>query len=63
MLWWRSFSIRKQRLICFLSTADISFEAGQVVKMLRFDQDVVAGMYPLKMILWDEAAVGAGSGG
>jgi hypothetical protein len=36
--------------------ADISFGAGQVLRMLRFDQDVVAGMYPLKMILWDNAA-------
>jgi hypothetical protein len=38
--------------------ADISFETGQVLRMLRFDQDVVAGMYPLKMILWDDAAIG-----
>jgi hypothetical protein len=37
--------------------ADISFEAVQVLRMLRFGQDVVAGMYPLKMILWDDAAV------
>ena len=37
--------------------ADISFEARQVLRMLRFDQDVVAGMYPLKMILWDDAAI------
>lgn len=37
--------------------ADISFEAGQVLRMLRFNQDVVAGIYPLKTILWDDAAV------
>jgi hypothetical protein len=37
--------------------ADISFDAGHVLRMLRFDQDVVAGMYPLKMILWDDAAI------
>jgi hypothetical protein len=38
--------------------ADIAFEAGHVLRMLRFDQDVVGGMYPLKMILWDDAAIG-----
>lgn len=43
--------------------ADISFDAGQVVRMLTFDEDVVAGMYPLKMILWDEAAVGRARSG
>lgn len=43
--------------------ADIAFEVEQVMRMLRFDQDVVAGMYPLKMIHWDAAAHGrAGSG-
>jgi len=38
--------------------ADIAFEVEQVVRMLRFDRDVVAGMYPLKMIRWDAAARG-----
>lgn len=37
--------------------ADIAFEAAQIVRMLRFGQDVVAGVYPLKMICWDEAAM------
>lgn len=36
--------------------ADIAFDAAQIVRMIRFGQDVVAGIYPLKMILWDEAA-------
>jgi len=43
--------------------ADIAFEVAQVVRMLRFDQDVVAGMYPLKMIHWDAQAISrAGAG-
>ncbi len=43
--------------------ADIAFEVEQVVRMLRFDVDVVAGMYPLKMIHWDaEAAERARTG-
>jgi hypothetical protein len=37
--------------------ADIGFEPQQILRMLAFDQDVVAGMYPLKDITWDEAAV------
>lgn len=36
--------------------ADIAFEPAQVLRMLDFNQDVVAGVYPLKMIHWDEAA-------
>jgi hypothetical protein len=36
--------------------ADIAFEVDQVVRMLRFNRDVVAGMYPLKMIHWDADA-------
>jgi hypothetical protein len=36
--------------------ADIAFNPDQVVRMLRFNVDVVAGMYPLKMIHWDAAA-------
>lgn len=38
--------------------ADIGFTADQVGRMLRFDRDVVAGMYPLKIVHYD-AAVGA----
>lgn len=33
--------------------ADIGFELRQVIRMLEFDQDVVAGMYPLKAIDWE----------
>ncbi len=37
--------------------ADIKFEAGQVYEMLRFDQDFVAGIYPLKVIDWSGPAI------
>ncbi|WOJ89080.1 hypothetical protein RZS28_14900 [Methylocapsa polymorpha] len=37
--------------------ADISFEAEQVYEMLSFDQDFVAGIYPLKVIDWSNAAL------
>jgi hypothetical protein len=37
--------------------ADISFDAGQVHEMLRFDQDFVAGIYPLKVIDWSNPAI------
>ena len=37
--------------------ADIACEAEQIQRMLQFEEDVVAGMYPLKMIHWDPAAV------
>jgi hypothetical protein len=43
--------------------ADIAFTVEQVVRMLRFDRDVVAGMYPLKMIYWDAAALGRARSG
>jgi hypothetical protein len=36
--------------------ADIGFSVDQVQRMLNFDQDVVAGMYPLKTIDYDQAA-------
>ena len=32
--------------------ADIGFEVESVRRMLAFDQDFVAGLYPLKMIDW-----------
>ena len=35
--------------------ADIGFAPAQVGRMLRFDRDVVAGMYPLKVVHVDEA--------
>ena len=37
--------------------ADISFEAEQVYEMLRFDQEFVAGIYPLKVIDWSAPAI------
>ncbi len=37
--------------------ADISFEAEQVLHMLNFDQDFIAGIYPLKVIDWSNAAI------
>jgi hypothetical protein len=37
--------------------ADIGFETQQILRMISFDKDVVAGMYPLKVIGWDQAAV------
>jgi hypothetical protein len=36
--------------------ADIGFGVDQVQRMLAFDQDVVAGMYPLKRLDYDNAA-------
>jgi hypothetical protein len=36
--------------------ADIGFTPDQVLRMLDFDQDVVAGMYPLKRLDYDNAA-------
>jgi hypothetical protein len=33
--------------------ADIGFNPAQVLRMLRFDGDVVAGMYPLKLHDWN----------
>jgi hypothetical protein len=36
--------------------ADIGFSVDQVQRMLDFNQDVVAGMYPLKLLDYDEAA-------
>jgi hypothetical protein len=43
--------------------ADIGFETEKVLRMLAFDQDVVAGMYPLKEIRWDEQAVARAQNG
>ncbi|MER2519970.1 MAG: hypothetical protein ABTQ34_04685 [Bdellovibrionales bacterium] len=36
--------------------SDISFDPAQVVRMLRFDKDFVAGLYPAKVIDWQGAA-------
>jgi hypothetical protein len=37
--------------------ADIGFTAAQVERMLSFDREVVAGMYPLKIIHYDESVL------
>ncbi|HEX4026721.1 MAG TPA: hypothetical protein VHX18_03815 [Rhizomicrobium sp.] len=41
----------------FFIDADIAFDLNQVTRMLAFDQDVVAGMYPLKLMEWNPAAI------
>ncbi len=38
--------------------ADISFQPAHVLRMVAFDRDVVAGMYPLKLRDWSEQAIG-----
>ena len=43
----------------FFVDADIGFEPDQVQRMLAFDQDVVAGMYPVKVIDWDRVGAKA----
>lgn len=40
----------------FFIDADIGFPPEAIVRMLDFDQDVVAGMYPLKVIHWPQVA-------
>ena len=37
--------------------ADTGFEVQQVSRMLAFDKEVVAGMYPLKLIEWNQQAL------
>jgi hypothetical protein len=37
--------------------ADITFQPAQVLRMIRFGQDVVAGMYPLKLRDWSPEAI------
>jgi hypothetical protein len=41
----------------FFIDADTGFEIQQVLRMLEFDRDVVAGMYPLKLIDWNEESL------
>lgn len=36
--------------------ADISFSPDQVARMLRFGEPLVAGLYPLKVLDWQQAA-------
>lgn len=43
--------------------ADIGFEAQQIGHMLHFDQDFVAGIYPLKVIDWSRAAIARSDAG
>jgi len=42
--------------------ADISFEPGQVFRLLRFGADVAAAAYPLKRINWEKVRAGAQTG-
>jgi hypothetical protein len=42
--------------------ADIGFEPAQVFRMLAFDGDVVAGMYPLKVVDWESGLSRAHAG-
>jgi len=43
--------------------ADIGFAVEQVARMLRFDEDVVAGMYPLKLIDWGHGGLARAQAG
>jgi hypothetical protein len=43
--------------------ADIGFETAHVARLLAFDKPVVAGMYPLKVIDWNPAAIGRAKAG
>lgn len=47
-----TFLDRPEATHLFFIDADISFPAEAVKRMLDFDQDVVAGMYPIKNIDW-----------
>lgn len=42
--------------------ADISFEPAQFMRLLKFDQDVVAAAYPVKTVMWDKIPARAGQG-
>src|SRR3546814_12802354 len=37
--------------------ADISFSPDQVARMLQFGEPLVAGLYPLKVLDWQQAAM------
>lgn len=41
----------------FFIDSDIAFDVAQVTRMLAFDQDIVAGVYPLKQMEWNAAAI------
>jgi hypothetical protein len=38
--------------------ADITYQPAQILRMAEFDQDLVAGMYPLKVRDWSADAIG-----
>ena len=40
--------------------ADIAFSPEQVIRMLKFDKDFTAGLYPAKIIDWQQLAAHAG---
>jgi hypothetical protein len=42
--------------------ADISFDPKQVERMLQFDEEVVAGIYPLKVLDWNRFHMASQSG-
>ena len=41
----------------FFIDADTGFEIQQILRMLAFDRDIVAGMYPLKLLDWNDEAL------
>jgi hypothetical protein len=43
--------------------SDIGFEIQQVLRMLLMDKDIVGGMYPLKVLEWDNEALARAQGG
>jgi hypothetical protein len=43
--------------------ADIGFQPEQVIRMLKFDKDFVAGLYPAKIIDWQQLSQRAGKTG
>ena len=43
--------------------ADIRFAAEQVMAMMAFGEPIVAGIYPLKVIDWDNPAIARAAGG
>lgn len=43
--------------------ADISFEPEQALRLLRFDKDIVAGLYPAKLLDWSRLGARLGRSG
>lgn len=48
-----NFLDKKEATHLLFIDADIGFDPAQVERMLKFDADIVAGMYPTKAIDWD----------